>query len=582
MRISVVIPTYNRRQALARCLDTLFEQDFPPIERELIVVVDGSRDGTGELLRPLCDRGELLVIEQENKGQTAALNTGVAAANGEIILFLDDDLLCDRALLSTHVAAHDKGEPMVVFGKMQPASSRPSSFAERWNSEALEKYYSRLDQNSRPVWPDDAWLGPNCSIRRDVFQAAGGYDSELFPRRGEDVDLGLRLWKMGVPFKFEPRAITSHSWVKFDRRLWDDFEEDGAISVAICGKHPEMRSRSWLTSVMTASGWKRYIAVVAASGRAGIMSLRVLVRIFERLTSVPWAATIGARLFLGGRTIAMLSGAHRHAGSWRQLKNLFGRRLAVLLYHHIGPCSSATKPLSLTITASQFRRHVHWLRWRGYETVTPTQWLAWCSNATPIPDKPILLTFDDAYADIANHALPLLEELGFTATIFVITGWTGRSTPWDGLQLLTMNGISDWSRRGFEIGAHTRTHPDLTTVSDDVAADEVIGSREDLRKAGVKALSFAYPYGCYDDRIRKAVDGVFSLAFTCEEGLNTLRTNPLILNRTMVQPGDTIFDLELRSELGWSPLNWIRSRLRLRTRFLLAWQRIWRLQRRCQ
>ena len=73
MRISVVIPTYNRRQALTRCLDTLFEQDFLPIERELIVVVDGSRDGTGEMLRPLCNRGELFVVEQENKGQTAIL-----------------------------------------------------------------------------------------------------------------------------------------------------------------------------------------------------------------------------------------------------------------------------------------------------------------------------------------------------------------------------------------------------------------------------------------------------------------------------------------------------------------------------
>jgi peptidoglycan/xylan/chitin deacetylase (PgdA/CDA1 family) len=132
---------------------------------------------------------------------------------------------------------------------------------------------------------------------------------------------------------------------------------------------------------------------------------------------------------------------------------------------------------------------------------------------------------------------------------------------------MTKDQIRHWAERGVEIGGHSRTHPDLTAVPDDVVAEEVAGSKKDLVEAGVAPISFAYPYGNVDDRVRKAVDGVFPLAFTCEEGLNDLRTDPLLLKRTMVKPGDTIFDIELRAALGWSPLNSVRSRLRIRSRF---------------
>jgi peptidoglycan/xylan/chitin deacetylase (PgdA/CDA1 family) len=179
-----------------------------------------------------------------------------------------------------------------------------------------------------------------------------------------------------------------------------------------------------------------------------------------------------------------------------------------------------------------------------------------------------LLTFDDAYADIAQYALPILEKYGFKGAVFVITGQTGASTAWEGLPLMTLEQIQHWASRGIEIGAHSRTHPNLTAVSDDVVADEVAGSKEDLMKAGIKPLSFAYPYGHFDERIRKSLEGVFPLGFTCKEGLNDLRTDPLLLRRTMVQPGDTIFDIELRAALGWSPLNRVRSWLRIRSRFL--------------
>lgn len=568
MKVSIVIASYNRREALACCLTTLLDQDLPGNQYEIVVVVDGSSDGTSEMLDSFRPRCNLLVVEQENQGQTAALNAGVNAATGEIILFLDDDLLCDHGLISAHVAAHEPAAPTLVFGRMRSVLGQSPGLREKLIYENLERYYSRLDNDPLPKWPDDAWAGPNCSIPRSVFQAAGGYDGKLFPRRGEDVDLGLRLWKMGVQFRFEPRAVTSHRLGKSERQSWADAEEDGASLITLCRKHPEMRFHSALAGAMNGPAWKRHAARAAASAPAvARMSLGALVLVFEKLAWLTRVQRLGMRLFLARENVAVLAGARREAGSWRLLAKLFRSRLAVLLYHHIGFPTRETKNLSLTVTPKKFERQVRWLHWRGYTTITPAQWLAWRARGESLPEKPLLMTFDDAYADITEHALPVLERYGARSAVFVISGRMGGLNAWDALPVMSIEQIRYRAARGVEIGGHSRTHPDLTAVPDDVVAAEVTGSKEDLMEAGLRPLSFAYPYGCFDDRVRKSVEGVFPLAFTCEEGLNDLRTDPLSLRRTMVQPGDTIFDIELRAALGRSPLFSIRSVLCVRSRF---------------
>ena len=246
----------------------------------------------------------------------------------------------------------------------------------------------------------------------------------------------------------------------------------------------------------------------------------------------------------------------------------------MLLYHHIGNPKPGTSHLALTVTPAKFQRQVRWLHWRGYTAITPAQWLAWCRTGERLPEKPVMFTFDDAYADCATHAFPVLEQFGFQSVVFVITGQVGGITAWDGLPLMTMEQIHYWDARGVEIGAHTRTHCDLTAASDQVVADEVKGSKEDLIKAGLRPLSFAYPYGSVDEKVRKSVQGVFPLAFTCEEGLNDLRTDPLLLKRTMVQPGDTLLDVEFRAAFGKNPMDWVRSRVRVRSRITRVLRRL--------
>ena len=96
MQVSVIIATYNRCKILARTLPTLLAQTFPSSEYEVILVVDGSTDGTSKFLRGFCSHGNLRVIEQENQGQAAAINAGLRVACGDLVLFLDDDILCGQ------------------------------------------------------------------------------------------------------------------------------------------------------------------------------------------------------------------------------------------------------------------------------------------------------------------------------------------------------------------------------------------------------------------------------------------------------------------------------------------------------
>ncbi|MGB6767957.1 MAG: glycosyltransferase [Methyloceanibacter sp.] len=566
MKISAVISTYNRRDSLAQCLSTLSDQDLLPHEYEAVVVVDGSNDGTVEMLRGLRTSHELVVVMlEENRGLAAARNAGASRANGEILLFLDDDLSCDRHLLSAHLAAHEGGvAEKLIMGPILPASERPLRFASEEKDTELRKYFESLSGAAKPQWPDHACVGANCSMRRSTFSRCDGYDEVRFARHMEDVDLGVRLWKRGVKFRFEPRATTTHRWCQSKVQDWKYVEAKGATTVRLCQKHPELRSRFGFADVVSAPAWTRGAAGVLASAPAYsvILLLRTLATLSERMPHRSAVRRVGFRIYCLCRSVAILAGARREAGSWRALLKFFGPRLPVLLYHDIGLATPLTENPSLTIHPIVFERHVRCLRSLGYTSISASQWLDWLENGTPIPDKPILLTFDDGFANLAEHALPILVRYGFSATIFVITG---RSS-WVGRPLMTMDQIKHWFSGGFEIGGHSQTHPKLTALGASALHDQVSGCRKDLDEAGVRPVSFAYPKGLYDKEVRSAADSNFRIAFTTDEGLNDLQTDLLLMRRTSVRPGDTLLDILLRARFGCSAVYNTRTRLRLRSR----------------
>jgi peptidoglycan/xylan/chitin deacetylase (PgdA/CDA1 family) len=251
-------------------------------------------------------------------------------------------------------------------------------------------------------------------------------------------------------------------------------------------------------------------------------------------------------------------------------------RLPVLLYHHVGPAIPGIVP-GLTVAPRSFERHVRWLARRGFTGIRPADWLRWCREGKGLPRKPVLLTFDDAYADLVEHALPVLRRYGFGAAVYVVTGQVGGTNTWDEargfatLPLMTAEQISEWAARGIEFGAHSRTHADLTTLSTPDLQEEVVGSSKDLQAIlGSHVLSFAYPYGFHNQAVADCVRAAFDLAFIVDpgmKGVNYPGTEPHLLQRTLVPANDFVIDIECRARWGFSPIERLRNRLRLRSRF---------------
>lgn len=124
-----------------------------------------------------------------------------------------------------------------------------------------------------------------------------------------------------------------------------------------------------------------------------------------------------------------------------------------------------------------------------------------------MPDRPLVITFDDAYLSVYEHAVPVLDDLGFTATLFAIGDYVGRHNDWPGhdmpfgrAPLMDASALRELHDSGFEIGSHTSTHPDLTSLDADRAEREIAEGIQTLQALlGSAVESFAYPYGRFDD-----------------------------------------------------------------------------------
>jgi len=208
MFTSIVLPTYNRLDRLTRVLSAFEKQTVAPSDFEIIVVSDGATDGTNEFLRalktPLC----VTPIFQTNQGVAVARNTGIAHARGELVLFVDDDVVPAPNLVAQHLATHAQyGERIVALGPMLT----PRDFAMmpwvRWEQAMLQKQY---DAMARGDWSPTArqFYTGNTSLRRQHLVDAGGFDPKF--RRAEDVELAYRLAERGLKFVFNAEAIGWH------------------------------------------------------------------------------------------------------------------------------------------------------------------------------------------------------------------------------------------------------------------------------------------------------------------------------------------------------------------------------------
>lgn len=218
LQLSIVLPTYNRLERLKQVIAALEVQSFPRDQFEVVVVSDGSIDGTNDYLKSLKTALNLRAYFQPNRGVAAARNLAISHSQAAIILFIDDDVVPAPQLVSEHWRLHEGGCEQAVLGPM----ITPEDFAMlpwvRWEQAMLVKQYKAMLRGDWEPTARQFYTG-NCSLPRRYLELAGGFD-EAF-RRAEDVELAYRLADLGLQFVFNPAAIGYHyaersfeSWVE--------------------------------------------------------------------------------------------------------------------------------------------------------------------------------------------------------------------------------------------------------------------------------------------------------------------------------------------------------------------------------
>jgi len=243
-----------------------------------------------------------------------------------------------------------------------------------------------------------------------------------------------------------------------------------------------------------------------------------------------------------------------------RLDTLLLRSTAVVVaFHRVQP--TAADADGLTVTVATFERYCRFFR--DHFRVTPLRALVDRLERGLGVDRELAITFDDGYRDNFEQAAPVLERLGLPATFFVVTDWMGTDVvPWWDQQQgvrhpwMTWEQVRALQQKGFDIGAHTRTHADLGRVADSDAKEEILGSRLELEdRLGTAVDLFAYPYGAPNnllERNRELIkDAGFRCCCSCFGGLNARGSDPFQLRRVAVSswygaPHRFGFDVALR------------------------------------
>ena len=516
-RFSIVVPTYNRREVLVDSMRSLAGVETPwPCE--LVVVVDGSTDGTAEAARDVPMPFPVRVIEQPNGGAASARNTGAAQARGEYLLFLDDDMVADPKLLIEHDAVLSRGADAAVGHiPVHPDSPRTllTAGVERW----ARQRHERLARTSGALALGDLLTG-QLSVRADVFAAANGFD-EAFNADGsfgaEDTDFLHRLLQSGAVVSYAPGAVTHQRYVVTPDQYLRQWRQGGRADAVLARKHPSLTP------------------TLAEQHGAGTLSGRILSR---------WAPKVPSRL---GSALAAWPVARARAGRadlvtrwafarvrdahyWKGLAEQGGwpegtsgtRSPVVLAYHAIEDVDDAVIG-DWCVAPELFERQIDALADAGFTFVGLGDLLASLDGA-PLPARSALLTFDDAYASLLTAAAPVLERRGIPAVVLVVGDQVGGWNEWDArrgaakLPLLSADELQELAGRGWAIGAHSHTHAHLTQADDATLTRELEEPLRRLRALGLPVEPvLAYPHGEHDARVRAATRRAgYTAAFALE------------------------------------------------------------------
>jgi peptidoglycan/xylan/chitin deacetylase (PgdA/CDA1 family)/glycosyltransferase involved in cell wall biosynthesis len=235
------------------------------------------------------------------------------------------------------------------------------------------------------------------------------------------------------------------------------------------------------------------------------------------------------------------------------MRKLSPAAIPVLMYHRVLDAPIDTKHRTF-VTKGNFEKHLRFFARRGLESITFQDYLAFSTGDKPLrefPKKPFILTFDDGYLDNYHNMLPLAKKYGYKGVLFLLGDFSASGNFWDlgedveANRIMTTEQKKTFVDQGWEIGAHTLTHPHLTLLNDEDVLHELRESRKRIeRELQTKVVSFAYPYGTYDDRIKDLVKQTgFEFGIATDSGGITIEDDHFAVFRVNMFPEESLFSL---------------------------------------
>ena len=262
------------------------------------------------------------------------------------------------------------------------------------------------------------------------------------------------------------------------------------------------------------------------------------------------------------------------------LSNSAKGTIPILMYHSISQHATPKfKPFA--VSPVKFAEQMAYLHRHAFTPITVTQLAQALSQVgTPLPERPVVITFDDGFADFFTEALPVLMRYNFTATLYVTTGFINGTSGWlrhegeASRPMLTWQQLAEICAQGIECGSHSHSHPQLDTLPLPVAIHEIVQSKKLIEEhLGVAVTSFAYPFGYYTIALQKQVQAAgYTSACAVKFALSSPSTDPFALARLMIEADTTIEDFAALLHRGSSSV--------ARTMYIHARTPVWQVMRR--
>ena len=581
--VSIVISARNEQQTIRQRIENLLAQDYPTDLLEIIVVSDGSTDGTAAIVQQLIDEHpastlKLLILEQ-NMGKPTALNTGVAAASSEFIIFTDCRQTFEPDVIRQLLANFNDPDVGSVSGELKFWQDSDSHIqAEMGAYWTYEKFIRRNESASGSVV---GATGAIYALRKELYRPLPA--SALI----DDVLTPLNVAKQAKRIVFDGSAVAfdivssnaAQEWRRKVRTLAGNWQ---LINLCPGLLRPSVNSLFWrfighkflrllvpfalITLLLTSFTQNYWLAQVFGWLQVVVYCL-VITAHFNH--SIRKFSLINTAYFFTVLNLAALVGFGRwirntHVTSWHNTSDKKAKKggVPVLMYHALeddehpaGYTEPGDKVYVLQV--EQFREQMAYLKENGFRTYLIDELL----ELEQLPENGIVLTFDDGHESNSTLALPILQEYGFKAHFFITTGWIDTSRFMSEKQIIELADV------GMGIGSHGVTHRFLNNLASNEVQDELNKSKGSLEKIlSQEVAGISYPGG----RIPKTKDSPCRWGCTSSVDLFSNRSSLVEIPRVAIKHNTSLLSF---AKIVWRD-NWYFRKVIIRGQVLSSMKRI--------